>query len=93
MPQPMEVESPTGGRFAGNYRLDGGELSGINKPLKATTREHKPTNIQTLTSQLEKITVKEIVKEQKKKRKPKYIDTTSLLRFTRAHPKNREDIS
>jgi hypothetical protein len=88
MPQPMEVESPTGGRFAGNYRLDGGEI-----PLKATTREHKPTNIQTLTSQLEKITVKEIVKEQKKKRKPKYIDTTSLLRFTRAHPKNREDIS
>jgi hypothetical protein len=31
MPQPMEV--------------DGGDLSGINKPLRATTREHKPTNI------------------------------------------------
>lgn len=69
LPKPMEIY--------------GGELSGINKPLQATTHEHKATNIQTLKDQLENITVKEIVKEHKMKRKPKYIDTSSLLRFTR----------
>lgn len=41
------------------------------------------TNIETLTDQLKKISLKSLSIEQKKKKKPKYIDTSKLLTFRR----------
>jgi len=54
-----------------------------SKPLTESKRDHGPTNIQQLTDQLEKITIKKLATDAKKRAKPKYIDTSKLLRFTR----------
>lgn len=52
-------------------------------PIAPSKRDHGPTNIQSLTSQLEKITIRKISDDAKKLKRPKYIDTSKLLRFKR----------
>jgi hypothetical protein len=54
-----------------------------SKPLKPSNKINEPTNIEQLSTQLRKITIKSLADEQKKIRKPKYIDTSKLLRFHR----------
>lgn len=54
-----------------------------SKPLKPSNKHTEPTNIEQLTKQLNKITVKSVANEQKKAKKPKYIDTSKLLKFHR----------
>jgi hypothetical protein len=65
--------------------LNGDGLIDHSKPLLPATREHKHTNIEALTSKLESITIKKIGADAKKRKKPKYIDTTKLLRFSRSN--------
>lgn len=54
-----------------------------SKPLKPSNKNNEPTNIEQLSSQLRKITIKSLANEQKKIKKPKFIDTSKLLRFHR----------
>ncbi|KAK1928123.1 hypothetical protein P3T76_014995 [Phytophthora citrophthora] len=64
--------------------IDGdGVTSGTAKPLGPSKTDHGSTNIETLTKQLEKVSVSQLAKEQKKAKKPKYIDTSKLLTFKR----------
>jgi hypothetical protein len=67
----MEVDSPSG--------------DGLNhsKPLSESKRDHGHTNLEQLTNALEKITIKQITKDAKKRTKPKYINTEALLKFKR----------
>lgn len=56
-----------------------------SKPLTEAKRMNAPhTNIQILTDQLNKINTKTLEKEQKKIKKPRYIDTSKLLTFKRS---------
>lgn len=68
-----------------DMEVDGSGADGLDhsKPLTESKRVHEPTNIQSLTSQLEKITIKKMAADQKKAKKPKYISTEALLRFKR----------
>ncbi|DBA00248.1 TPA: hypothetical protein N0F65_007892 [Lagenidium giganteum] len=70
MPQPMDIDGD-------------GVTSGTVKALVAAKTDHGSTNIETPTKQLEKVNVSQLAKEQKKKKKPKYIDTSKLLTFKR----------
>lgn len=73
--------------------VDGDGLDHESKPVKAAKRELGPTNIETLTSQLQKVSIKQLASEQKKKKKPKYIDTSKLLNFKREarYPKKKDE--
>jgi len=42
------------------------------------------SNIETLTHQLQKISIKKLADEQKKIKKPVYINTSTLLKFSRS---------
>lgn len=53
---------------------EGNEGSGIEP------KEQQPTNLQTLTGDL----TKKIIAEAKRKKKPRYIDTSKLLKYHRA---------
>lgn len=55
----------------------GNEGSGIAPKAEGP---HQPTNLQTLTGDL----TKQIIAEAKKRKKPRYIDTSKLLRYHRA---------
>jgi len=68
-----------------DMEVDGSGANGLDhsKPLTESKRDHGPTNIQSLTNQLEKITIKQLSADAKKKKKPRYIDTSRLLRFSR----------
>ena len=70
MPSPMEIDGD-------------GTTAGTVKALVPAKTDHGSTNIETLTKQLEKVNVSQLAKEQKKKKKPKYIDTSKLLTFKR----------
>ena len=69
MPQAMEIDGS-------------GEVN-HSKRVTPATRDHGSTNINTLTNQLQKINITQMAKEQQKKKKPKYIDTSKLLSFQR----------
>jgi hypothetical protein len=62
--------------------IDGGGLDHSNKltPAKAVPA---PTNIEVLTKKLEQVSLKSMAKEAKKRKKPKYINTSALLKFSR----------
>lgn len=68
-----------------DMEVDGSGADGLDhsKPLTESKRDHGPTNIQSLTSQLEKISIKKLSSDAKKAKKPKYIDTSKLLKFSR----------
>lgn len=69
---------------ASDVEVDGGALD-HSKVLTPSKQEHQHTNIQALTDKLESITIKKIRADAKKRKKPKYIDTTKLLRFSRSN--------
>lgn len=69
MPQAMDID--------GSGEVDHSKL------VTPTKRDHGSTNIETLTNQLQKIGVSHLAKEQQKKKKVKYIDTSKLLSFKR----------
>lgn len=51
------------------------------------------SNIEILTKKLQTMTVKKLSDAQKKKKKPKYIDTSKLLSFKREVPKRNDSES
>ena len=59
-----------------------------SKPLKPSQREHAPTNIETLTNKIQRLSVKTINSDLKKKKKVRYIDTSKLLSFKRESKKD-----
>ncbi|GMF35051.1 unnamed protein product [Phytophthora lilii] len=69
MPQAMEID--------GSGEVD------HSKPAAPSRNDYGSTNIETLSNQLQKINVSHMAKEQKKKKAPKYIDTSKLLNFKR----------
>ena len=68
-----------------DMEVDGAGADGLDhsKPLTESKRDHGTTNIEQLTNALEKITIKKLAADSKKAKKPKYIDTSKLLRFSR----------
>lgn len=69
MPQAMEID--------GSGEVD------HTKPVAPSKNDYGSTNIETLSNQLQKISISHLAKEQKKTRKPRYIDTSRLLNFKR----------
>lgn len=63
--------------------VDGSGVVDHSKPVTPAKRDHGSTNIETLTNQLQTISVSQMAKEHKKKKAPKYINTSKLLSFTR----------
>ena len=63
--------------------IDGSGEVDHSKLVTPSKRDYGSTNIETLTNQLQKVSVSQLAKEQQKKKKPKYIDTSKLLNFTR----------
>ena len=76
-PSPMEID--------GSGEVD------HSKPVAPATRQHAPTNIETLTNQIQRLGVKRITDEAKKTKKVKYIDTSKLLTFRRESKKDSKD--
>ncbi|GMF31696.1 unnamed protein product [Phytophthora lilii] len=70
MPQAMEID--------GSGEVD------HSKPVAPSRNNYGSTNIETLSNQLQKMSVSHLAKEQKKKKKPRYIDTSALLNFNRS---------
>lgn len=77
LPQAMEVD--------GSGEVD------HSKAVSPAKRDNGSTNIETLTNQLQKINISQMAKEQQKKKKPKYIDTSKLLSFTRSSKRASSD--
>ena len=71
--------------------IDGSGEVDHSKPVAPTKREYAPTNIEVLTSKIQKLGVKSIADEAKKTKKIKYIDTSVLLNFKRESKKNLKD--
>ncbi|KAL8001190.1 hypothetical protein Plhal703r1_c19g0085731 [Plasmopara halstedii] len=69
MPQAMEID--------GSGEVD------HSKPVAPSKNDYGSTNIETLSNQLQKISVSHLAKEQKKMKKPRHIDTSKLLNFKR----------
>jgi hypothetical protein len=67
-----------------DMEVDGDGTNSLNKPLLPSRAAIAPTNIQQLTSKLEKISLKKLASDAKRAKKPKYIDTSKLLHFTRS---------
>ncbi|GMF23871.1 unnamed protein product [Phytophthora lilii] len=67
MPQAMEID--------GSGEMD------HSKSVAPSKNDYGSTNIETLSNQLQKINISQLAKEQKKSKKPKYIDTSKLLNF------------
>lgn len=67
-----------------DMEVDGDGVKSHYKPLTEAKSVYAPTNIQQLTNQLEKITIKKLATDAKRARKPKYIDTSKLLSFRRS---------
>lgn len=63
--------------------IDGDGCIGT-KLLTPSKQDHGSTSIETLNNQLQKISIKHLSDEQKKTKRPKYIDTSKLLNFTRS---------
>ena len=63
--------------------VDGSGEVDHSKPVAPAKQDHGSTNIETLTKKLTQISVTHLAKEQQKKKKPKYIDTSKLLSFKR----------
>jgi chemotaxis receptor (MCP) glutamine deamidase CheD len=62
--------------------IDGSGEVDHSKPVAPSKNDYGSTNIETLSNQLQKISINHLAKEQKKK-KPRYIDTSKLLNFKR----------
>ncbi|KAL8013225.1 hypothetical protein Plhal710r2_c039g0136881 [Plasmopara halstedii] len=69
MPQAMEID--------GSGEVD------HSKPVAPSKNDYGSTNIETLSNQLQKISISHLAKKQKKMKKPRYIDTSKLLNFER----------
>jgi hypothetical protein len=69
MPRPMEID--------GSGEVD------HSKAVSPAKHDYGSTSIETLTNQIQKISVSHLANEQKKKKAPKYINTSSLLNFKR----------
>ncbi|GMF37617.1 unnamed protein product [Phytophthora lilii] len=63
--------------------IDGSGEVDHSKPVAPSKNDYGSTNIETLSNQLQKISVSHLAKEQKKMKKPRYIDTSKLLNFKR----------
>jgi len=67
-----------------DMEVDGGAID-HSKPLRPAKAGPNQTNIEQLTTQLSDITISKLAEDAKKAKKPKYIDTSKLLKFSRAY--------
>ncbi|DBA02914.1 TPA: hypothetical protein N0F65_005941 [Lagenidium giganteum] len=63
--------------------MDGSGEATHEKPVVPSKNDYGSTNIETMSNQLQKISISHLAKEQKKKKAPRYIDTSKLLNFKR----------
>ena len=63
--------------------IDGSGDVDHSKPVVPSKNDYGSTNIETLTNKLSQISVSHLAKEQKKMKKPRYIDTSKSLNFKR----------
>lgn len=66
-------------------QIDGSGEVDHSKPVTPARRENGATNIETLTEKLQNFSIKTVNNEAKKRKKPKYIDTSKLLTFHRRY--------
>ncbi|ETL24258.1 hypothetical protein L916_21729 [Phytophthora nicotianae] len=78
MPQAMDIDG------SGEATHEQSKVAGaLPKPVAPSKNDYGSTNIETLSNQLQKISISHLAKEQKKKKAPRYIDTSKLLNFKR----------
>ncbi|GMF48567.1 unnamed protein product [Phytophthora fragariaefolia] len=89
MPQAMEIDGS--GEVDHEQSKIAGALRASSKPVAPSKNDYGSTNIETLSNQLQKISISHLAKEQKKIKKPRYIDTSKLLTFKRGSKRASSD--